>query len=84
MIADAAVLTRVLTALAAEAQRHSPADRPARLTAQVRPGFLEIRVTDGNGEAAEGAAPGPDRGHSPESLALRLIPRTGGGDGRHP
>ncbi|THA40179.1 hypothetical protein [Streptomyces sp. A1547] len=41
VIADAAVLTRVLTALAAEAQRHSPADRPARLTAQVRPGFLE-------------------------------------------
>ncbi|MEU9945189.1 sensor histidine kinase [Streptomyces lavendulae] len=72
VIADAAVLTRVLTALAAEAQRHSPADRPARLTAQVRPGVLEIRVTDGNGEAAEGAAPGPDRGRSPESLALRL------------
>ncbi|THA40180.1 hypothetical protein [Streptomyces sp. A1547] len=29
-------------------------------------------MTDDNGEAAEGAAPGPDRGHSPESLALRL------------
>ncbi|MCX4803276.1 DUF4118 domain-containing protein [Streptomyces sp. NBC_01214] len=72
VIADAAVLTRVLTALAAEAQRHSPADRPARLTAQVRPSFLEIRVTDGNGEAPEGAAPGPHRGRSPEGLALRL------------
>lgn len=72
VIADAAVLTRVLTALAAEAQRQSPADRPARVTAQVRPGFLEIRVTDGNGEAAEGAAAGPHRGRSPESLALRL------------
>ncbi|MFJ2598957.1 sensor histidine kinase [Streptomyces erythrochromogenes] len=72
VIADAAVLTRVLTALAAEAQRHSPTDRPARLTAQVRPGFLEIRVTDGNGEAAEGAAAGQRRGRSPESLALRL------------
>ncbi|MGW2014213.1 DUF4118 domain-containing protein [Streptomyces sp. NPDC001927] len=47
VIADAAVLTRVLAALAAEALRHAPSEVPARLTAESGPGRVAIRVTDG-------------------------------------
>lgn len=68
MIADAAVLTRVLTALAAEAQRHSPPDRTALLTAETRPGIVEIRLTDG----AEGVTAGTRPGRTVHGLTLRM------------
>ncbi len=74
VIADAALLTRVLTALGADALRHSPGGRPPVFTAEVRPGLLEIRVAAGRPEAgpeapAQGAAVGSRRA---ESLALRV------------
>ncbi|WP_405763073.1 DUF4118 domain-containing protein [Streptomyces sp. NBC_00045] len=72
VIADAAVLTRVLTTLAAEAQRHSPPDRRARLTAETRPGLVEIHITDGTREGAEGTASGTPPVHTADSLALRM------------
>ncbi|MFB6558299.1 DUF4118 domain-containing protein [Streptomyces sp. NPDC056400] len=72
VIADAAVLARVLTTLAAEAQRHSPPDRRARLTAETRPGLVEIHITDGAGEGAEEAASGAPPVRSADSLALRM------------
>jgi two-component system sensor histidine kinase KdpD len=68
VIADAAVLTRVLTTLAAEAQRHSPPDRTARLTAKARPGLVEIRLTDGT----EGVTPGPQPRGVVHGLTLRM------------
>ncbi|WP_329096919.1 sensor histidine kinase [Streptomyces sp. NBC_01439] len=68
VIADAAVLTRVLTALAAEAQRHSPPDRTALLTAETRPGIVEIRLTDG----AEGVTAGTRPGRTVHGLTLRM------------
>ncbi|MFD3943894.1 DUF4118 domain-containing protein [Streptomyces sp. NPDC058579] len=67
VIADAAVLTRVLAALAAEALRHAPPDRPARLTAETEPGpgpgRLAIRVSDGTTDGtSDGTSDGtPDR-----------------------
>ncbi|MFD6885479.1 hypothetical protein [Streptomyces sp. NPDC059957] len=55
MITDAAVLTCVLAALAAGAQRHSPPDRSGWLTAEARPpGVVEIRLTGGAGDIAPG------------------------------
>ncbi|MER6196117.1 DUF4118 domain-containing protein, partial [Streptomyces sp. NPDC001586] len=69
VIADAAVLTRVLTALAAEAQRLSPPERTALLTAEARPpGFVEIRLADGS----EGAAPGTRPARTVHGLTLRM------------
>ncbi|MER5933628.1 DUF4118 domain-containing protein [Streptomyces sp. NPDC002054] len=68
VITDAAVLTRVLTALAAEAQRHSPPERTALLTAEARPGFVEIRLTDGS----EGSTPGTRPGRTVHGLTLRM------------
>jgi two-component system sensor histidine kinase KdpD len=47
VIADAAVLTRVLATVAADALRHSPPDRPPQLVAGTADGHLVIRVTDG-------------------------------------
>jgi len=67
VIADASVLTRVVTALMADALRHSPAGRPPVLTARVQRNRLAVRVTDG--------APDPGRPTTAaraDSLALRF------------
>ncbi|MEY2270071.1 DUF4118 domain-containing protein [Streptomyces virginiae] len=72
VIADAAVLTRVLTALAAEAQRHSPPDRPARLTGKTRSGQVEIHMTDGTNDEVQGAERGTHPSRTPDSLTLRM------------
>ncbi|WP_329097354.1 sensor histidine kinase [Streptomyces sp. NBC_01439] len=72
VIADAAVLTRVLTALAAEAQRHSPPDRPARLTGKTRSGQVEIYMTDGTNDEVQGAERGTHASRTPDSLTLRM------------
>ncbi|WP_457493004.1 hypothetical protein [Streptomyces sp. P5_D11] len=40
VIADAALLTRALTALGADALQHSPPDRPPVFTAEVRAAWL--------------------------------------------
>ncbi|MFD4230377.1 DUF4118 domain-containing protein [Streptomyces sp. NPDC058545] len=71
VIADAALLTRALTALGADALRHSPPDRPPVFTAEVRAGHLRIRVEDGMGpEPSTAASRVP--GTRADSLALRL------------
>ncbi|MGW1075994.1 DUF4118 domain-containing protein [Streptomyces sp. NPDC002537] len=67
VIADAALLTRALTALAADALRNSPADRSPTLTADVLAGRLAVRVTDGTDPGSPGV-----RGDRATSLALRL------------
>ncbi|MFI7094309.1 sensor histidine kinase [Streptomyces lydicus] len=82
VIADAALLTRVLTALGADALRHSPSDRPPVFTAEVlQSGRLEIRVADGPEELgpdpratrAQEVSAGPrTAGTRADSLALRL------------
>ncbi|MFG2483245.1 sensor histidine kinase [Streptomyces virginiae] len=72
VIADAAVLTRVLTALAAEAQSRSPPDRPARLTGKTWAGQVEIRMTDGTNDAVQGAERGTHPSRTPDSLTLRM------------
>ncbi|MCK7622203.1 DUF4118 domain-containing protein [Streptomyces sp. RS10V-4] len=69
VIADAALLTRVLAALGADALRHSPPDRPPLITAENRDGRVAIRVADGSGGPA--AATGP-AGPRADGLALRL------------
>ncbi|WP_116215143.1 sensor histidine kinase [Streptomyces olivoreticuli] len=66
VIADAALLTRVLTALAADALRHSPADRSPALTADVTADRLAVHVSDGAGGSAGG------RGDRAGILSLRL------------
>lgn len=78
VIADAALLTRVLTALGADALRHSSRERPPVITADVHSGRLEMRVEGGS------PAVGPDAraweavtgrrmaDGKAESLALRL------------
>jgi two-component system sensor histidine kinase KdpD len=54
VIADAALLERVLANLSANALRHSPPDRPPTLTASTHAGRVEIRVIDrGPGVATE-------------------------------
>ncbi|WP_274918453.1 DUF4118 domain-containing protein [Streptomyces sp. WZ-12] len=70
VIADAALLTRALTALGAEALRHSPPDRPPVVTAETRNGRVAIRVADG--PVGEGATPVRVPGSRADSLALRL------------
>lgn len=72
VIADAAVLTRVLTALAAEAQRHSPPPRPPRLTAETRLGQVVIHVTDGTDAEVQDAERATRPSRTPDSLALRM------------
>ncbi|MFD4138591.1 DUF4118 domain-containing protein [Streptomyces sp. NPDC058572] len=72
VIADAAVLTRVLTSLAADALRHSPPDRPPRFTAEVRPAHLEIQVTDGATVGSDDTSRGGRSGRRTDSLPLRL------------
>ncbi|MFE7425833.1 DUF4118 domain-containing protein [Streptomyces sp. NPDC057545] len=62
VIADGAQLTRVLTALAADALRHSPTgEPPPTLTAEAFDGRLRIRLTSG-----------PDGAPRADSLTLRL------------
>ncbi|MFJ4553674.1 DUF4118 domain-containing protein [Streptomyces sp. NPDC088817] len=61
VIADGALLTRVLTALAADALVHSQAGRPPTLTVEVLDGRLRIRLTGGAGGARRA-----------DSLTLRL------------
>ncbi|MCC4314750.1 sensor histidine kinase [Streptomyces malaysiensis] len=70
VLADAALLTRVLTALAADALRHSPPGAPPTLTAEARPGHLTIRITDGIDPDTESDGSRADA--RPDSLPLRL------------
>lgn len=58
----------MLTALAAEAQRHSLPERTGLLTAEARPGRVEIRLTDGS----EGVVPGEHAGRAVHGLTLRM------------
>ena len=62
VIADAALLTRTLTSLLADAVARSPAGLSPVLTVAGLTGLVEIRITDR----------GPDQGEDPGSLALRL------------
>jgi two-component system, OmpR family, sensor histidine kinase KdpD len=62
VIADAALLTRILTSLLADAVARSPAGRPPALSGAGLTDRVEIRITDH----------GPDPGEDPGSLALRL------------
>ena len=64
VIADAALLTRILTSLMADALHRSPADVPPVLTAAGLAGHVEIRIAD--------QGPSPRQGNGPDSLALRL------------
>ncbi|MCX5316555.1 DUF4118 domain-containing protein [Streptomyces sp. NBC_00154] len=74
VIADAALLTRALTALGADALRHSPPDRPPVFTAEVRAGHLRIRVEDGMPDRGPELSTAASRvpGTRADSLALRL------------
>ncbi|MFD5057628.1 MULTISPECIES: sensor histidine kinase [unclassified Streptomyces] len=74
VIADAALLTRALTALGADALRHSPPDRPPLFTAEVRAGQLRIRVEDGMPDRGPELSTAASRvpGTRADSLALRL------------
>ncbi|MFF2958989.1 DUF4118 domain-containing protein [Streptomyces sp. NPDC057963] len=74
VIADAALLTRALTALGADALRHSPPERPPAFTAEVRAGRVTILVEDGVSDPGPEAGPGASRppGTRAGSLALRL------------
>ena len=62
VIADAALLTRILTSLLADATHRCPAGPPPALTAASLDGRVEVRITD----------QGPDERGGPPSLALRL------------
>jgi two-component system, OmpR family, sensor histidine kinase KdpD len=62
VIADAALLTRILTSLLADATHRCPAGPPPTLTADCPDGLVEVRITD----------QGPDERGGPPSLALRL------------
>ncbi len=64
VIADAALLTRILTSLMADALQRSPADIPPVLTIAALASHVEIRITD--------HGPGPHQGNGTNSLALRL------------
>jgi len=63
VIADAALLTRILTSLMADALHRSPADTPPALTASVNGSDVTIRVTGHSSAPAAGNGSG---------LALRL------------
>jgi two-component system, OmpR family, sensor histidine kinase KdpD len=62
VIADAALLTRILASLLADATRRCPAGPPPVLTASCPNGWVEVRITD----------QGPDERGGPASLSLRL------------
>ncbi|MEU9795780.1 DUF4118 domain-containing protein [Streptomyces sparsogenes] len=70
VIADAALLTRVLTTLAADALRHSPPDAPPTLTAEVLPDRLVVRIATGAPGAPANGGTVTDR--AGDSLPLRL------------
>jgi two-component system sensor histidine kinase KdpD len=54
VIADAALLTRVLTSLLADALAHSPGDVPPEVAAACTDGVVRIRVTGGRHWTVEG------------------------------
>ncbi len=62
VIADAALLTRTLASLLADAAHRCPAGPPPALTANCPDGVVEVCITD----------QGPDEHGGPPSLALRL------------
>ena len=62
VITDAALLTRILTSLLADALQRSPAGQPPVLTAVSRAGRVEVRIAD----------QGPDQPNGEASLAFRL------------
>ena len=62
VIADAALLTRILASLLADAAHRCPAGPPPVLTAASPDGWVEVRITD----------QGPDEHGTPASLPLRL------------
>jgi two-component system sensor histidine kinase KdpD len=62
VVADAALLTRILASLLADATHRCPAGPPPVLTAACLDGQVEVRVVDA----------GPEESGSPTSLALRL------------
>jgi two-component system sensor histidine kinase KdpD len=64
VIADAELLTRILTSLMADALHRSITDVPPMLTAAGLASHVEIRITD--------HGPGPRQGNGTNSLALRL------------
>ncbi len=77
VIADASLLTRVLTTLGADALRHSPPDRPPACTAEVLPDRLKISIMDGpdgsdRQSTRSAAAPSRPVGTRSDSLAVRL------------
>lgn len=63
VIADAGLLSRILSSLMADALHRSPADRPPELSAAAMAGHVEIRIADSG-------TVGP--GNGSDSLALRL------------
>ncbi|WP_438295515.1 universal stress protein [Streptomyces sp. HUAS TT7] len=56
-IADGALLTRVLTRLAAHALRHSPSGQPPMIDAAAPSGRVEVRISHTTTEAPTGADP---------------------------
>ena len=64
VIADADLLTRILTGLTAEALHRSPPARPPELTAASAGGHAEIRITDHGPQQAQGS--------EPDTLGFRL------------
>jgi two-component system, OmpR family, sensor histidine kinase KdpD len=62
VIADAALLTRILTSLLADATARCPAGPSPALTANCPDGVIEVRIAD----------QGPDEHGAPPTLALRL------------
>jgi len=62
VIADATLLTRILTSLLADALQRSPAGQPPVVTAVSRNSRVEVRITD----------EGPDQPDGEASLAFRL------------
>ncbi|MGO9218876.1 MAG: universal stress protein [Streptosporangiaceae bacterium] len=64
VIADAELLTRILTSLMADALHRSPADVPPVLTAVGLARHVEIRIAD--------QGPAPQQGNGTNGLALRL------------
>jgi two-component system, OmpR family, sensor histidine kinase KdpD len=66
VIADAALLARILTSMMADALQRSPADAPPTLTAAITGSQVDIRVTD------RGCGRDQGNGDDSSSLALRL------------
>jgi two-component system, OmpR family, sensor histidine kinase KdpD len=64
VIADADLLTRILTGLTAEALHRSPPARPPEFTAASVGGHAEIRITDHGPQQAQGS--------EPDTLGFRL------------